>query len=226
MTAPRAPALTDIVATFFQRLEAMESILRVIVSQARIRALLTLRSDPEKKVLVDLSKFPARVVFDDRARDVDILVAAKGEIWHDILSGHMSAGQALGQRELLLKGSASNLARLIPLFDFGPVLYRDHLEKIGCQGVSQKSSSRESEEQLMDGHTFKGEPIPLVRLSTLERLLFGMLSGLSYGMGYLVGFLRYRLFKKLDLFDVLSAMSRGLAAATPKQEPGDKRRDD
>jgi hypothetical protein len=226
MTAPRAPALTDIVATFFQRLEAMESILRVIVSEARIRALLTLRGDPEKKVLVDLSKFPARVLFDDQARDVDILVTARGEIWHEILSGRMSAGQALGQRELLLKGSASNLARLIPLFDFGPVLYRDHLEKLDFQDVSQRSGSGESEEQLMDSHTFKGEPIPLVRLSTLERLLFGMLSSLSYSLGYLVGLLRYRLLKKLDLFDVLSAMSRGLAAATPQQELGGTKRND
>jgi hypothetical protein len=37
---------------------------------------------------------------------------------------------------------------------------------------------------------------------------------------------RYRLFKKLNLFDVLSAMSRGLAAAAPREElasadPGD-----
>jgi hypothetical protein len=44
MTAAQAPALTDIVASFFQRLGEMESILRVIVSQARIRALLTLVS--------------------------------------------------------------------------------------------------------------------------------------------------------------------------------------
>ena len=46
--------------------------------------------------------------------------------------------------------------------------------------------------------------------------MFGVLNVTSYSLGYLVGLLRYRVFKKLNLFDVLSAMSRGLAAASPQ----------
>ncbi len=207
---------TEILASFFKRLEAIETIVRIIISEARIRALLTFRGDPERKVLLDFSNFPARVVFDDPARDADIIVTARGEIMHDILSGRMSAGTALGQRELLLRGSSSHLARLIPLFDFGPVLYREHMEKSGFRGPSQQLGRSSSEEESMQTETFKGNPIPLVHLSSFERVVFAMLNGASYALGYFVGLARYRLFKKLNLFDVLSAMSRGLAAATPQ----------
>ena len=208
---------TQVLASFFKRLEAMEAILRIIVSESRIRALLTFRGDPERKVLLDFSNRPARVVLDDQTRDVDISVTIRGEVMHDILSGRMSAGQALGQRELLLRGSASHLARLIPLFDFGPVLYREHLAKLDFRGSSPRSNSETSEEECMGSKSFKGDPIPLVRLSNFEKVVFGALNGISYALGYFVGIVRYRVFKKLDLFDVLSAMSRGLAAAAPRE---------
>ena len=68
----------------------------------------------------------------------------------------------------------------------------------------------------MESRSFEGKPIPLVSLSGFEKLVFGALNAISYSLGYLVGLLRYRVFKKLNLFDVLSAMSRGLAAASPQ----------
>ena len=217
---PELARPTQVLASFFKRLEAMEAILRVIVSEARIRALLTFRGDPERKILLDFSNRPARVVFDDQTRDVDISVTIRGEVMHEILSGRMSAGQALGQRELLLRGSASHLARLIPLFDFGPVLYREHMAKLDFRGFSPRSNSETSEEEFMGSKSFKGDPIPLVRLSSFEKVVFGALNGISYALGYFVGIVRYRVFKKLNLFDVLSAMSRGLAAAAPPERLG------
>jgi hypothetical protein len=207
----------EILASFFKRLEAIEAMLRIIVSDAKIRALLTFRGDPERKVLLDFAHAPAQVVLDGQARDADLTVTIRGEVMHDVLSGRMSAGQALGQRELLLRGSASHLARLIPLFDFGPVLYREHLEKPGSSPSSPRSDSKMSKEESMETRTFKGEPIPLVPLSGTEKAVFGALNGVSYALGYLVGLVRYRVLKKLNLFDVLSAMSRGLAAAAPQE---------
>ena len=45
-----------------------------------------------------------------------------------------------------------------------------------------------------------------------------LLSGVRIDlMGYLVGAIRYHVFEKLCIFDVLSAMSKGLEAATPKK---------
>jgi hypothetical protein len=207
----------EILASFFKRLETIEAMLRIIVSEAKIRALLTFRGDPERKVLLDFAHFPARVVLEDQAKDADLNVTITGEVMHDVLSGRMSAGQALGQRELLLRGSASHLARLIPLFDFGPVLYREYLEKLGSSLSSPQSDSKMSKERTMESRTFNGDPIPLVSLSGFEKAMFGALNGVSYALGYLVGLLRYRVFEKLNLFDVLSAMSRGLAAAAPQE---------
>jgi hypothetical protein len=215
-----APAqLTETLASFFKRLETLEAILRIIVSEARIRALLTFRGDPERKVLLDFAHSPARVVLDAPDRDADIALTIRGEVMHEILCGRTTAGTALGRRELLLRGSASHLARLIPLFDFGPVLYREHLARPGLAAPSLPSHSRTSKEESMDGTTFEGDPIPLVRLSAFEKAVFAMLNGVAYGLGYLVGLARYRVFQKLNLFDVLSAMSRGLAAAAPEGGP-------
>ena len=207
---------TEILASFFKRLEAIDAILRVIVSEAKIRALLTFRGNPERRVLLDFSSGPVRVILDEQTKEADIFVAIRGEVMHEILCGRMSPGRALGERELLLRGSASNLARLIPLFDFGPVLYREHLEKPVLSGSSPQSDSRRTEEKFMERRTFEGNPIPLVSLSSFEKLMFGALNAVSYSLGYLVGLLRYRVFRKLNLFDVLSAMSRGLAAASPQ----------
>jgi hypothetical protein len=216
MTTPALLPQTEILASFFKRLEGIESIVRVIISEARIRALLVFRGDPEKKVLLDFSGLPARVVYNGQASDADILVTIRAEIMHQVLSGQMAAGTALGRRELLLRGSASHLASLIPLFDFGPVLYREHLEKIGVEARSRPSSRSESEEESMDNKTFNGDPISLVELSVFEKAVFGALNGISYALGYCVGLVRYRLLTKMNLFDVLSAMSRGLAAAAPQ----------
>jgi len=111
---------TDVLASFFTRLEAMDAVLRIIVSEARIRALLTFRGDPERRVLLDFSKSPLRVVLDDQSRDVDMSVTIRGEVMHEILSGRTSAGRALGERELLLRGSASYLEAGLSVVLFTP----------------------------------------------------------------------------------------------------------
>ena len=67
----------------------------------------------------------------------------------------------------------------------------------------------------MSEQTFNGEGIPLVQMSGIEKVSAKFVNGLAYVIGYTVGLIRYRLFKKLSLFGVLSAMSNGLVAATP-----------
>ena len=69
----------------------------------------------------------------------------------------------------------------------------------------------------MSGQVFKGEPIPLRTLSRFEKAICWCLNSVSYLLGYLVGVLRYRIFEKLSLFEVLASMSRGLAAGTPRR---------
>ena len=215
MTQPALPPTPVVLASFFRRLEGLENILRVILSDARISALMTFRGDPEKKVLMDFSKAPARIVEDETAREATIQVAVQGDVMHDVLLDRIKPGVAVGRREMLLRGSAINLAKFIPLFDFGPMLYREHLTDLGIHGFSRPKSNGSSREVSMDDQQFQGEPISLVQYSPVEKVMFGVINGISYVLGFVVGTIRFRLFKNLNLFDVLSAMSRGLDAATP-----------
>lgn len=219
MTASPAPAIPEILTTFFQRMGSLEAILRVITSDARLSALFTFRGEPAKKVLLDLASTPARVLLDEEARGGNIFMTIDSRIMHEILLGRMKPGLALGRREMLLKGCAMDFAKFIPLFDFGPVLYREHLADIGWDGFSRTSGPIVKQEASMGEKVYKGEPIPLVRLNPFERVFFKLVNGIAYGVGYLVGLLRYRVFEKLSLFEVLAAMSKGLEAASGAGKP-------
>jgi hypothetical protein len=108
-------------------------------------------------------------------------------------------------------------SKIIPLFDIAPVLYREHLADIGYAGFARYAGKALSKEEVMSDQVFKGDPIPLVQMSGLETFGAKVINGLAYGLGYAVGFLRYRLFKKLSLFGVLTSMSKGLESATPPE---------
>lgn len=219
MSAPVEPAIPELLASFFQRMSSLEAILRVITSDNRLSAQFTIRGDPTKKVLLDLGAAPVRVLLDEEARGGNIFMTIDSRVMHEILLGRMKPGLALGRREMLLRGCAMDFAKFIPLFDFGPVLYREHLADIGYDGFSRTSGPIVKQEASMGKKVYKGEPIPLVRLNPFERVFFKVVNGIAYGVGYLVGLLRYRLFEKLSLFDVLAAMSRGLEAASTARRP-------
>jgi len=208
-----------VLASFFKKLETIDFITRIIISHARISALMTFRGRPEKRVLLDYTKTPGRILVDGEAREAHISVTIRDEVMHEILAGRMAPGVAVGRREMLLKGSAADLSKFIPLFEFAPMLYREHLAGLGAPGNPLHSGLGRPSEVAMDKEQCKGDPIPLVQLSPFEKTVFALMNGLSYGLGYLVGLMRYRLFKKMNLFSVLSFMSRGLAAAAPRQEP-------
>jgi len=218
MTGSTAPATTEVLASFFKRLEGLEEIVRIVMSHYRMSALFTFRGEPEKKVLMDFSKSPAQVSIDNGATAGTVYATIVGDIMHEVLLDWKKPGVAVGRRELLLKGPVMAFSKIIPLFDIAPVLYREHLADIGYAGFARQEGKVLSKEEVMSDQVFKGDPIPLVRLSGLESFASKVINGLAYGLGYAVGFLRYRMFKKLSLFGVLSQMSRGLEAATPPEQ--------
>ena len=218
MSQPNAPPATVILASFFKRLEAIEAVVRAALSQARISALLAFRGRPEKKVLMDLTKSSVRVFLDDEARAGQVSMTIEADIMHDILLDRVKPGLALGRRQLLLRGSAVALAKFLPLFNFGPMLYSEHLADIGFDGFIRRSGEAPLKEAIMSGEIFKGEPIPIIQLSLFEKVLCKSINAMAYVMGFFIGLLRYRLFERLSLFEALSAMSRGLAAAEPQQK--------
>lgn len=217
MTLSSTPETTVIISSFFSRLEPLQEIVRVFMSQAQMSALFTFRGPTEKKVLMDFTKSPATVSVDNGARSGDVYMTINGGVMHDILMERMKPGVALGRREMLLRGPVKDLSNILPLFSIAPMLYREHLCDIGYNGYARQSGKSLSQEELMNGQVFKGETIPLVQLSGAEKVVTKLINALAYGLGYVVGLVRYRLFKKLSLFGVLTAMSKGLEKATPPE---------
>jgi hypothetical protein len=217
MTPSTTPEATVLISSFFSRLEPLEEIVRIVMSQARMSVLFTFRGETEKKVLMDFSKSPAAVSVDNGAKAGDVYVTINGGVMHDILLERIKPGVALGRRELLVRGTVKDLSYVLPLFGIAPMLYREHLGDIGYDGYARQPGKSLSQEELMNGQVFKGDPIPLVELSGAEKVGTKIVNGLAYGLGYVVGLVRYRLFKKLSLFGVLSAMSSGLEKATPTE---------
>ena len=110
MTQPSLPPTPVVIASFFKRLITIEAIIRVILSQANLSAAFTFRGDEPKKVLFDFSKPDASVKVDETTQTAHIHMAIDAETMHDILLGKMKPGFALGRRQMLLRGSAMNLA--------------------------------------------------------------------------------------------------------------------
>jgi hypothetical protein len=166
---------------------------------------------------MDFTKSPAQVSVDNGATSGTVYATIDGDIMHEVFLDRKKPGVAVGRRELLLKGPVLAFSKIIPLFDVAPVLYREHLSDIGYGSYSRQAGKTLSKEEIMSGQVFKGDAIPLVEMSGLEKFGARVINGLAYGLGYAVGLLRYRLFKKLSLFGVLSEMSRGLESATPPE---------
>ena len=217
MTPSTTPEATVLVSSFFSRLEPLEEIVRIFMSQARMSALFTFRGTTETKVLLDFSKSPAAVTVDNGAKSGDVYMTINGGVMHDIFLERMKPGVALGRRQMLLRGPVKDLSNILPLFSIAPMLYREHLADIGYNGYARQPGNSLSKEELMTGQAFKGEAIPLVQLSGPEKVGTKLINGLAYGLGYVVGLVRYRLFRKLSLFGVLTAMSKGLEKATPPE---------
>jgi len=214
------PETNVILASFVQRLPSLEEIVRAIMSRYNMSVLFTFRGIPEKKVLLDFTRSPARVVLDDEAASGTVSATVDGRIMHEIFLDRLKPGAAVGRRQLLLKGSVYDFGKVIPLFDIAPVLYREHLADIDYPGYARLAGDGLPREEIMSSGLLKGDGIPGMELSGGEKVAAKVIHGLAYVIGYAVGVVRYRLFRRLSLFGVLAAMSRGLAAATPREQKG------
>jgi hypothetical protein len=217
MNAAKAQPATERLADFYERLRPVEPIIRIVLSDAPVSCVLTFRGAPEKSVLLDYGKRPARIAVDEPA-PARTAVSIRGDIMHDVMSRKLAPGTALARRELLLRGSAADLAKFIQLLEFGPILYCEHLADIGYPGYARTNGSPKTSEDNMADKIFEGNPIPVIRMNPFERVASRIIGGLAWFMGYATGMIRYRIIKKLSLFDVLTSMSNGLEAARPKNE--------
>jgi hypothetical protein len=209
------PDYGTMLVTFYQRLAKIDSLLRIIIRQYPLNAHLKFRGDPDRSILLDYGKVPAEILVDDKTRQGQVRVAIDQLQMHRVHTGEVPAGLAFGRRDLLLRGSPANLAYLIPLIDFAPLLYREHMADIGFGIYRRKTDNAPLKEIVMKENQFKGDPIPLHNYSDAEKFIFSIIKGLAYAVGYAVGAIRYRLFENLNLFEVLESMANGVKSATP-----------
>ena len=206
-----------VLASFFERLETIGAVLGAALSNARVSAEMVFRGPSEQKVHLDVSGSRVRVLVDDNAHKGHTSLAVDSDVMHEVLLGRLHGAIAVGRRQMLLRGSISDLAHLIPLFDISPALYREHLADLGVDGLGRRTGPTVTKELIMQSEA-REESVLERPLSGVERILFAGLNHSAYLLGYLMGAIRYRLFENLSLFDLLAAMSRGLDAATPREK--------
>lgn len=182
-----ASARAEAILGFLSRLPELEPLIRSVLPRAGATARVEVRSGGRagaRSVLLDLGARPLRVTRDVAAAGAAVTVAGEAEDLHAIFAGELDAGLAFGERRLLLRGSALQLGRFLPLLELAPLLYR-HTEAV------------------MDA---PAEPRRLVEVqlqSIAERLAFVAGFAFARARGLLPG---------LDLFPIARALGRGLAA--------------
>ncbi len=210
---PTPPTLDEALSSFFESLPRAESVLRVVTSDTDCPALFRFTGEKNWNLLLDFGQRPMQVRTGVRDDDGRVTIKIDTQTMHRIFSGDVAPGLCFGRREMLLKGSPSDFARLIPLFDFAPVLYRDHLAAIGFDGRPQPKNQ---ETAPMPNAIQKHDP-----RSEFEKFFQAILHALAYWLGFALGWIRHHVFKNLRLFDVLASLSQGLEDAAPKEKKKD-----
>ncbi len=221
MTTTPTPPRSLLLASFYQRMTTFGGLSQAMLSGASLSAELILRGEPEMRVLLDFTTTPMQVHIDDPTRSGLICMAADADILHQIMIGELNPGVAFARRQVLMRGSASNLARFMPLFAVSPLLYREHLADVGVEGFARPTGWAPLKEIVMAGKEFKGDPIPLGKRSRLEEMMFQRFNKSAYAMGYAMGMMRHRFLKNLSLFEMMAAMSRGMEAAASRNKRGE-----
>lgn len=207
---------SEILMEFFVRLEKLGEIVRVIVSNASITVLIAFRGEHEKRVVMDLTKDNLKVINNDKAKDGNIYVTIDAEQMHQVLTEQKTAGTALAERQLLLRGSPYLFSKFIPLFDFGPMLYKEHLADCMVKGYARKSSTTPLKEEKMNTTDTNLQLEKLEDVPNWQKMIFKLFNIFAFILGYVVGLIRYRVLENMSLFEMISSLSKGLQAATPK----------
>jgi hypothetical protein len=208
--------MTDLVAQvagFLERLGESERLVHALFDDAPLRTTLTLRGARPRTLLLDFATAPGRVREDDGRTAGHVIAAVDAAVLHDVLRGALTAGEAFGRRELLLRGSPADFVRLIPLFDVAPALYRAYLASQAQVRSEAQARSEEGGRVMLDRD----------RGTRLDRVVAAGLKSAAFAFGYGAGVVRYRLRDRVDLFEILASLSRGLGAATPADARPKKR---
>ncbi|MBT3220703.1 MAG: hypothetical protein HN348_16575 [Proteobacteria bacterium] len=191
---------TSLIVDFFEHLQGMDPIIRAVAPTQTVQVLFTLRGDGVARTIrLDLTKNPFDVIVDGQDRMAEVMVIMSSEVMHAILTRKMTAGEAYGQRELLLRGSIADLVRVLPLIDFAPEMYIDHMQFRENKMARFKDSETSLESRRRD------------------RVLETIVESAAWGMGFAVGRFRRRFPRGPTVLEILMAMSDGLQSANNEQ---------
>lgn len=197
-------------SSFFERLDSMSPWVRLLLGQGPLSVALDIRAEPVCRILIDATSDRVRITKMTTATPTALRVAADASVWVDVLSGRVAPGEAYGRRELLLRGSASDLARLIPLLELAPPLFRDHLSARipSSQEAPVMTTNRRSVASLLDKPR-----------SALGRLASTGLHRAAFWTGYSLGRLRRGGLDRAALMELLTSAAQGWERAEVPEPP-------
>ncbi len=205
----------DTVVTFFEGLDAMSPLLRLLLGDGPLSVGLDIRAEAVRRIVIDATADRVCVRRGEGAAPTAVRVAADARVWGDVLSGRVAPGAAHGRRQLLLRGSAADLARLIALLEMAPPLFRDH---------ESRRAHTSAEAHLMTTNPRSVRSLLAGPRAALDRLASSGLHRAAFWTGYSIGRLRRSGLDRTALMDLLASAARGWERAeqAPRQsERGD-----
>ena len=192
---------TSLVVDFFERLSGMDPVIRAVAPTQSVQVLFTIRGEQNRTIRLDLTRNPIDIIVDGQDRTAEVMVTMSSTVMHAILTREMTAGEAYGQRELLLRGSIADLVRVLPLIDFAPEMYIDHMQFTEHKMERFQDTAQTS----MDSRR-------------RDRVLQTIVESGAWGMGFAVGRFRQRFPRGPTVLEILMAMSDGLRAANRNEQ--------
>lgn len=197
--------------TFFEGLNELSPLIRFLLGAGPLTASLQVRGESPAWLLLDATRDPVRITRHQGQAPSTVKAAATAQVWADILSGRVAPGAAFGRRELLLRGSASELARLIPLLELAPPLFRDHVSN-PAGSVMEAQAMSSTRKTILSSIAAPRAQLARVAATGLRRA--------AYWTGYSLGTLQRRGIARERLLDLLASAARGWERAVPAPAAG------
>ncbi len=183
----------DVLGGFFERLPAVDPIVRALIGDDPVVLTIELR-EPALRVAIDLGARPLAIRF-ETAEAGTVALAATADDLHAVLGGALGMGAAITRKRVVVHGSTARLMRVMPLFFVAPHLYRQHLAALGRADLAPRAAAPPTD--------------------TSEEPVNALIGRLAYAAGFALGLLKTRLVRDLDVLGALAALGRGLERARP-----------
>ena len=164
-------------------------------------------------MILDLTTSPLSVRLDEDTKRCALLLKARTEIMHQLFLGEIAFGRSVNEKLLLVRGSAAKLAKFWPLLKLCPTLYGDYVEvrsTLDNKPEGEMSTIRTIADKLGSSLSLDQKPIA-------GRAILKATNRIGFALGFAIGFAKEHVIRDLKLEDLMTHMSRGLAAGKRKE---------